>query len=219
MNLHFAALVLSAVAAEGAPLDPAVEPASTEVVDRIRSMQPKAMVKRGRFALTAWGSASVNDPFHTKLGGTLSLAFHLENTFAVSLRAGIVKVVKDDDLLIARQNFQLGIVASQPNWLAMGDVEWTPIYGKLRFGESILHLDGYVIGGLGTVVHRGPEMAFEAGVGLRFIATQWFAINLLWLNTFYLDKPAGSSTTLIQNLMTANLGVSIFLPFSNRSPQ
>ena len=224
-SIVIALLVAStALAAENppSPLDPAREEKEGEpetVADRVRSMQPKAIVKRGRFAVTAWGSASVNDPFHTKVGGTLSLAFHIENTLAVSLRGGIVRVVKDDDLQVARSNFQVGIVASQPNWLAMGDIEWTPIYGKLRFSDSIVHLDGYVIGGLGTVVHRSPEVAFEAGIGLRFIATQWLAVNLAWLNTFYLDKPVGSSTTLIQNLMTANLGVTIFVPFSNRSPQ
>ena len=227
MNFASVALLVasSAVAAEAlAPETPSAsstEPAVAvvEVGDRVRSIQPRAIVKRRRFALTAWGSASVNDPFQIKAAATLSLAFHLENNLALSLRGGIVRVIKDDDLQIARQNFQVGIVASQPNWVAMADVEWTPVYGKLRFSDSILHLDGYLVGGLGTVVGRGPEVAFEAGLGMRFIATQWLAINLAWLNTFYLDKPAGSSTPLIQNLMTANLGVSIFLPLSNRSPE
>jgi outer membrane beta-barrel protein len=225
MNLALIALLLAASPAaepEPSPVAPdapaaAPSPSAPEVSDRIRSIQPRAIVKRGRFSLTAWGTASVNDPFQTKAGGTLSLAFHLENTLAFSLRGGILRVLKDEDLQVARQNFQVGIVASQPGWLAMADAEWTPVYGKLRFGDSILHLDGYVIGGLGTVVSRGPEVAFEAGVGLRFIATEWLAFNLAWLNTFYLDKPVGSSTTLIQNLMTANVGVSVFLPFSNRS--
>lgn len=185
------------------------------LADRVRSFQAKPIIKRGRFALTLLGAATINDGFHTKLGGSATLSFFVHDTFAIAVRGGLWRVVQDQDVQVARQNFQLGIAASQPQWVAMADVEWSPVYGKFRVGQGITHLDASVIVGMGTVIHRSPELAFEAGLGLRFIATEWLAVNLSWLNTFYLDKPLVTAPALLQNLMSLNLGLTLFIPFTS----
>lgn len=189
---------------------------STEALgDRVRSFQPKEIIKRGRFALGVSGLISLNDAFQSKLGGAVSLSYYLHDTLSVGIRGGIIRILPERDLAVARQNFQLAVVASQPNWLAMGDLEFSPIYGKFRFAKSIIYVDGYLLAGAGTVIHRTAEVGFEAGGGLRFVVADFFAVNLAWINTFYVDKPVGSSTAFLQNLMTLNLGFALYLPFSS----
>ena len=55
--------------------------------------------------------------------------------------------------------FQSRIFYSVPQWSAMGDVEWSPLYGKVAFFNSILHFDGYLLGGAGRGEHRDLRAA------------------------------------------------------------
>lgn len=183
--------------------------------DRVRSFLPKQTVKRGRFAVSAAGLVSINDAFQNKVGGTAGLSYYLNDTISLGVRGAIVRVLPELDLAVARQNFQLAVVASQPNWLIMGDVELSPIYGKFRIDRSIVSVDGYVIAGAGTVIHRSAEFGFEAGLGMRFVVADFFAVTLAWVNTFYVDQPVGATTGILQNLMTLNLGFALYIPFSS----
>jgi outer membrane beta-barrel protein len=139
----------------------AAAPAARFEKDRVRSVQLKPYLKAGRISLTASGGLSLNDAFYTKLGGSLGLAYHLRDTLAFGLRASLIRVREEDDLRTARANFQSGIVSSSPEWLAMGEVEWAPLYGKVAVYGSILHFDGYFLGGLGTVWARSAATGGE----------------------------------------------------------
>jgi outer membrane beta-barrel protein len=107
----------------------------------------------------------------------------------------------------------------------MADVEWSPLYGKVSFLNSILHLDGYVLAGGGVVFTertgtrdtatgelRPINPAFDLGIGLRFVVKDFFAINLGLVNTTYVDTPRGTNKGVTQNLMMLSVGVSLFLP-------
>ena len=50
-------------------------------------------------------------------------------------------------------------------------------------------------------------------IGLRFMATDWFSVNIALINQSYVDQPAGSVKGSIQNILALNAGVSIFIPF------
>jgi outer membrane beta-barrel protein len=193
----------------------AAAPAARFEKDRVRSVQLKPYLKAGRISLTASGGLSLNDAFYTKLGGSLGLAYHLRDTLAFGLRASLIRVREEDDLRTARANFQSGIVSSSPEWLAMGEVEWAPLYGKVAVYGSILHFDGYFLGGLGTVWARSPELAFEVGAGLRLVAKDWLAFSLSYQHTSYVSQPAGGQLGLIQNLSMVSLGTTVFFPFSS----
>jgi len=123
---------------------------------------------------------------------------------------------------VAKRDFQSRIFFSEPEWMAMGDVEWSPFYGKVAFMNSILHVDAHVIAGMGavytaTVALPGRSVAIGAdlGIGLRFVVVDWLAITAQLINTSYVDQPAGTTKGAVQNLMMFNAGISIFIPFKS----
>lgn len=190
--------------------------------DRVKSVQRKLYMKRGRFELAPYISTSVNDPYYTKFGAALRGAYYLADTLALSARLSLMQVVPTEDVRIAKRTFRSTIYRSIPIWSAMGDVEWSPIYGKVAFYNSILHFDAYVLGGAGVVTtetsarpDRGPNLAADLGLGARFVAKDYLAVNVALINTTYVDQPAGTTKGITQNVMTLNAGVSIFFPFKS----
>jgi outer membrane beta-barrel protein len=119
-----------------------------------------------------------------------------------------------------------------------------PIYGKFAgFGDFIFHYDVYVTGGLGVLSNRpiavidpdnrtfdwGYRGAFNAGLGLRIFFNRWFAATLEVRDTIFADKLEAikineanpskkedwyDTSSTITNHVQAQLGVSVFLPFS-----
>ena len=121
----------------------------------------------------------------------------------------------------AKRNLFSRIFFSVPIWSVMGDIEWSPLYGKVAMFNSILHLDGYLVGGGGVVYTEtsarptAVNPAFDLGVGLRFVVKDFVAVNVALINTAYVDTPTGTTKGVTQNLMLVNAGVSIFFPFKS----
>lgn len=197
--------------------------------DRVKSVQRKVYLKKGRFELTPMFQISVNDPYYFKLAGSLRLGYYLADTLAISVRGSIFNVQADDSARVARKVFNSQLFYSVPQWSAMADLEWSPVYGKVAFMNDILHFDAYLLGGVGAVnteasativntatgAKRGVSPGADLGIGARFVARDFLAVNIALINTTYVDQPAGTSKGAIQNLMTLNAGVSIFLPFTS----
>lgn len=188
--------------------------------DRVKSVQRKVYLKNNRFELTPMVSVSVNDAYYWKLGGTLKAAYFLADTLAVAARGSLMQVVPSDEVSAAKRVHQSRIFHSVPQWSAMGDVEWSPLYGKVAFLNSILHFDGYLLGGVGvmkteTSATRGLKPAVDLGVGMRFVAKDYLAVNVALINTTYVDQPLGTTKGATQNLMTLNAGISLFLPLQS----
>lgn len=197
--------------------------------DRVKSVQRKVYLKKGRFDLTPMFQVSVNDPYYFKLGGSLRLGYYLADTLAISVRGSLFRVQPDDSARLARRVFGSQLFYSVPRWSVMGNAEWSPIYGKVAFLNSILHFDAYLLGGLGVVntdtssvvtnsvtgATRGPSPATDIGLGARFVARDFLAVNVALINTTYVDQPTGTTKGAIQNLMTLNVGVSLFIPFKS----
>lgn len=190
--------------------------------DRVKSVQRKVYLKKNRLEISPFVSISVNDPFYSKFGGSLRAAWYLSDTLAISARGSLIQVLPSDDVRTAKRTFNAKIYNSVPTWSAMGDLEWAPLYGKVSFLNSILHFDGYLLGGMGVVrtetsalPDRGLNPAFDLGLGMRFVTKDYLAVNVALINTSYVDQPLGSSKGAIQNVMTLNAGISIFLPLKS----
>lgn len=203
------------------PNEPAVERDITQE-DRVKSVQRKLYLKKSRFELAPYISASVNDPYYNKFGLALRGAYYLADTLAVSARFSLMQVVPTEDVRTAKSSFRSRIFFSVPIWSAMADVEWSPLYGKVAIFNSILHFDGYVLGGAGvvntetsTLPDRGPNVAADLGLGMRFVAKDYLAVNVALINTAYVDQPAGTTKGATQNVMTLNAGISLFIPFKS----
>ncbi len=112
------------------------------------------------------------------------------------------------------------------------------------FGDFIFHYDAYVVGGVGAISTRPipvidpdnrnfdfePKIAFNAGLGLRIFFNRWFAAILEVRDYMFNDKLENTETGVtlqeqqdsstwygdskLTNNVQAQLGVSIFLPFS-----
>ncbi|AEI65975.1 outer membrane beta-barrel domain-containing protein [Corallococcus macrosporus] len=212
----------SSLADEPVEEDPLLPLTDITQEDRVKSVQRKVYLKKGRFELTPLLSFSVNDAFYSKVGLSVRGAYYLADTLAISARGSLMQVVPSDDVRTAKRTFNSQIYYSVPQWSAMGDVEWSPIYGKVAFLNSILHFDGYLLAGAGVVrtetsalPGRGLNPAADLGLGMRFVAQDYLAVNVALINTSYVDQPLGSSKGAIQNVMTLNAGISLFLPFKS----
>jgi outer membrane beta-barrel protein len=203
----------------------------TTASDRVKSVQRKLYIKRGRFELAPSFVINVNDPYYTKVGASLRAAFYPADSFAIALRGTYLATLPSDDVRIAKISLQSRIFFSVPVFSVMADFEWSPLYGKVAFFNSILHVDGYLIGGGGIVytttssLNRDASLgasptpavnpAFDLGIGLRFVARDFLAINLALINTAYQDIPVGTTKGSLQNLMTIQIGFALFVPFKS----
>jgi outer membrane beta-barrel protein len=121
--------------------------------------------------------------------------------------------------------------------------QYVPMYGKFAgFGDFIFHYDAYVVGGVGVLRDRpipviDPDnrkfdwqtnLDINLGLGLRIFFNRWFA-GMLEIRDYIFQeklentqvnalKPTDSSTwfgdTKLTNAIQAQVGFSIFLPFS-----
>ena len=203
---------------------PAQELLPTDITneDRVKSVQRKVYLKKGRFELTPLVSVSVNDPYYSKFGASLRGAYYFADTLALSARGSVMQVLPSSDVRTAKRTFGSRIYHSVPQWSGMADVEWAPLYGKVAFLNSILHFDGYLLGGAGVVKTetsslegRGISVGADLGLGMRFVAKDFLAVNVALINTSYVDQPLGTSKGAVQNLMTINAGISLFFPLQS----
>jgi len=189
--------------------------------DRVKAVQRKGFIKRGRFEVAPLLSLSVNDAFYQKLGGGLRLAYSLQDSFALAVHGSYYTPQRTDNVREGKQAFQSQLLTSQLYGSAMLDAVWSPVYGKASFlADSIIHFDLYVSGGLGAAWsatsqaprNEGPHLAAELGGGVRFYPYEWMAFELGLMATFYPDQPVVSVPATIQNVFTANVGFSFFFP-------
>jgi outer membrane beta-barrel protein len=112
------------------------------------------------------------------------------------------------------------------------------------FSDFIFHYDAYIVGGVGAISARpiavvdpvnrsfkwgDPKVDFNAGIGLRIFFNRWFAAVLEVRDYIFFDRLENTQTavgpaatdpgtwygdTKLTNNVQAQLGVSIFLPFS-----
>ena len=216
----------ASAAADKQPAPPPPTLGEAEIIqeDRVKSVQRKVYLKKHRFELAPSVSTSINDPYYSKYAVNIRGGFYLADTVAVAARFswlgafGPGYVYPNDDVRTAKRDFQSRIFYSVPQWSTMADLEWSPLYGKVAIFNSILHIDAYLLGGAGVVhtetsVQRGLNPAVDLGIGMRFVAKDFLAVNVALINTTYVDQPAGTTKGATQNLMMLGAGISVFLPF------
>lgn len=143
-----------------------------------------------------------------------------------------------------RRAARVAVPLTEYQWSAGLNLGYVFSYGKFAgFGDFIFHYDAYVLGGVGILSNRpipviDPDNRnFEydtrltianPGIGLRIFFNRWFAAMLEVRDYIFSDRientaiaanPADKSTwyddkSRITNHVQAQLGVSIFLPFS-----
>jgi outer membrane beta-barrel protein len=143
-----------------------------------------------------------------------------------------------------RRAARVAVPLTEYQWAGAVNFTYVPVYGKFAgFSDFIFHYDAYVVGGVGAISTRPvavvdpdnrkfdwkPKVAFNAGVGLRIFFNRWFAAILEVRDYIFADQleattiaagsaKADSGTWYGDNKLTNNIqaqvGVSVFLPFS-----
>jgi len=212
--------------ASGQDLGP-VAPGENDVAlaDRVKAVQRKGFIKRGRLELGLSLPGSINDAFYEKVGVGGKLAYHFGESFALAARGAYYAQIRSSHVREGNQAFESQLVNSQLLGQAMLDGIWSPVYGKIAWlGSRIVTFDMYLLAGLGGVWSatsiaprgEGPHIAADLGTGLRFYPANWLALEGGVIATFYPDQAVTSVPSTMQKAIMAQVGVSIFFPTSFR---
>lgn len=142
-------------------------------------------------------------------------------------------ILNNDGFFLASVNYQyhffealsaeaqgaFGFQTEDDNRLIIGQLNaiFSPIYGKISwFTWAVLNFDLYAVGGAGLVQYSGLEdgtsFMGNAGLGLRFFATEWLSARVEFKDYIYNRKVAGSDSKISHNY-SLMVGANIFFPF------
>jgi outer membrane beta-barrel protein len=194
---------------------PAQAPAAT---DKIKSVQPKPVLKKGRAELSAFAGLSLNDAYYQHLTFNGSAIYYLHDSFGIGLGADYLYAhIRLDNVTVVRQSLtSVPAVFEHPWLLAHLDSYWVPIYGKVSlFQNFIVHFELYASAGLGAAFpgeRTVPEA--NAGVGQRFFLGDWLALRFEVRDHVFVDTQnvAGEPQSDIQNYILFYAGASFYLP-------
>ena len=213
-------------AVEPASEDAANAPGTTamcidqEIADRLaikrkrRGAVDRLFVKQGRHELTAAGGYYASD----LLSGTYlvggSYTYHMTDETAVEFAGWYTHANAD---IIRALESQRGVVLSETYArmiFAESLLVWSPVYGKLRLGGSIVHFDLHADVGVGVIDSKTSRgAAGVVGFGLRLLVGQAVAFRVDARNRTFRQELLDERFLVNDSAVTA--GFSVFLPFSN----
>lgn len=213
-----------AKARDEAPLAPGER--DVALGDRVKAVQRKGFLKRGRFDLGVDLPGTVNDAFYEKIGVGGKLAYNFDDSFALAVRGAYYWQIRSSHVREGQVAFSSQVLASQISRQAMLDGVWSPVYGKIAWlGQQIVHFDMYLMAGLGSVwtstsdtpdrsgpFPGGGHIAADIGAGIRFYPRSWLALDGGFIATLYPDQPVTSSPSTLQKVFAAHVGFAIFFP-------
>jgi len=191
-----------------------------EIADRLaikrkrRGAVDRLFVKQGRHELSAGGGYYASD----LLSGTYivggSYTYHMTEETAVEFagwwthaNADIIRALEDKRGTVVTDTYSREIFVESL-------LAWSPVYGKLRLGGSIVHFDLHADIGVGVIdsnTSRGA--AGVLGFGMRLFMGQAVAFRLDARNRTFRQELLAERFLVNDSAVTAS--VSVFLPFHN----
>lgn len=191
--------------------------------DRVKAVQRKGFLKRGRFELGLDLPGTLNDAFYEKFGVSGKLAYNFQDSFALAVRGAHYWNIRSSHVREGQIAFSSQVLTAQIESQVMLDGIWSPVYGKVAWlGQRIVHFDVYLLAGLGSVwsdtVRKGPlfdgHIAADFGAGIRFYPSSWLALDAGLIATLYPDQPIETAPSTLQKVLAAHVGFSVFFPSS-----
>lgn len=169
----------------------------------------------GKFQVSPMFSTTLASKFTDSTGVSLNLQYNFFDQFGIELAGAFYAASEAQILDQIRSEINRDPLLSdmhQMQWLAAGNLVWTPIYGKISFAsEWNPSFDLYLLAGGGIVgtqrnVDAGGVDAngsrlltaesdiaphFNFGGGLRIFVMPWLAVRLDVRNYFYADPDSG----------------------------
>jgi outer membrane beta-barrel protein len=191
-----------------------------EIADRLaikrkrRGAVDRLFVKQGRHELTVAGGYYASD----LLSGTYvvggSYTYHMTDETAVEFagwwthaNADLIRALESDRGVVLEDTYARMIFAESL-------LVWSPVYGKLRLGGSVIHFDIHADLGVGVIDSKSSRGAAGVlGFGIKLFAGQAVAFRIDARNrTFRQDL---LEERFLVNDAAVTAGFSLFLPFTN----
>ena len=215
-----------AVASDALPAETVKAPGSTamcidqEIADRLaikrkrRGAVERLFVKQGRHEITAGGGYYASD----LLSGTYlvggSYTYHMTDETAVEFAGWWTHA--NADLIRALESMRGTVLSDTYARMIFAEslLVWSPVYGKLRLGGSIIHFDLHADLGVGVIDSKTSRGAAGViGFGLKLFLGQAVAFRVDARNRTFRQELLDERFLVNDSAITASL--SLFLPFSN----
>jgi outer membrane beta-barrel protein len=191
-----------------------------EIADRLaikrkrRGAVDRLFVKQGRHELTVGGGYYASD----LLSGTYLLGgaytYHMTDETAVEFSGAYTHA--NADLIRALEDGRGTVLAETYDRMLFGEsmLVWSPVYGKLRLGGSIVHFDLHADLGVGVIDSKTSRGASGVlGFGIKLFMGQAAAFRIDARNRTFRQELLDERFLVNDSAITASL--SLFLPFSN----
>jgi outer membrane beta-barrel protein len=191
-----------------------------EIADRLaikrkrRGAVDRLFVKQGRHELTAGGGYYSSDLLSATylVGG--SYTFHMTDETAVEFagwythaNADVIRALEDRRGVVLTDTYARMIFGESL-------LVWTPVYGKLRLGGSIVHFDLHADLGVGVIDSKTSRgAAGVVGFGIKLFMGQAVAFRIDARNRTFRQDLLEERFLVSDTAITAAL--SLFLPFGN----
>jgi outer membrane beta-barrel protein len=191
-----------------------------EIADRLavkrkrRGAVDRLFVKQGRHELSVGGGYYASD----LLSGTYLLAgsytFHMTDETAVEFSGAWTHA--NADIIRALEDQRGELLSDTYARMIFGEalLVWSPVYGKLRLGGSIVHFDLHADLGVGVIdstTSRGA--AGVLGFGIKMFAGNAVAFRIDARNRTFRQELLEERFLVNDTAITA--GLSLFFPFRN----
>jgi len=191
-----------------------------EIADRLavkrkrRGAVDRLFVKQQRHEITVSGGYYSSDLFSgTWLAGG-SYTFHMTEQTAVEFGGALTHANADVVRAIEDRRGEVLVDDNARMIFAESLLVWSPVYGKLRMGGSIVHFDMHFDMGVGVVdAETSRGAAGVAGVGLKFFVGEAIALRLDARDRVFRQELLDQGFLVNDASVTA--GVSLFLPLGN----
>jgi len=208
--------------------------------DRIKAVQGRMFLKKGRFEVAPSFIFGLNDPFSQTMGGELNLEYFIAESFGLNLNFGYGSdITSNNSTFVTPKTFLEKNELAVPEMGNMkyyfsGGATWSPIYGKVSFlSQLIVHFDSFLSLNFGMVgvEYRGWEgdisnrvekdmggMKFmsSVSVGERIFLNRWLVLKFELKDIIYTmdlkPKYYPDGITDIQNHILGMVGIGIFFP-------
>ncbi|MBA2543276.1 MAG: outer membrane beta-barrel domain-containing protein [Deltaproteobacteria bacterium] len=191
-----------------------------EIADRLaikrkrRGAVDRLFVKQGRHELTVGGGYYASD----LLSGTYliggSYTFHMTDETAVEFGGGWTHA--NADIIRALEDGRATVLEDTYARMIFGEslLVWSPVYGKLRLGGSIVHFDLHADIGVGVIDSKTSRgAAGVVGFGIKLFMGEAAAFRIDARNRTFRQELLDERFLVNDSAITASL--SLFLPFHN----
>lgn len=215
-----------------------------EISAEVYAVQQIYALRRNRLELNPYFGATLNDQFVSHPAVGLAANFYISNVLAVGVNGNFYQPFNVDSEFnfLVRRATRISVPLTSYAWNANLNFTYVPMYGKFAgFKNFIFHYDAYIVGGVGLLSTKpipvidpdnrnfeySMKLAFNVGIGLRIFFNRWLALNLEVRDYIYNDKlentvvsanPQNKDDWFGENRLTNNiqaqLGLSVFIPFS-----